>query len=33
MLLADVVDDDARTRIESGGGFVRHAIAGTAPNP
>ena len=31
MLLADVEADAARERIERGGGFVRHAIAGTAP--
>jgi len=31
MLLADVDAEAARVRIEQGGGFVRHAIAGTAP--
>lgn len=31
MLLADVSADVARARIEQGGGFVRHAIAGTSP--
>lgn len=31
MLLADVDADDARARIRRGGGFVRHAIAGTEP--
>ena len=31
MLLADVDATTARERIEAGGGFVRHAIAGTAP--
>lgn len=31
MLLADVAPDEARARIERGGGFVRHAIAGTSP--
>jgi N-acetylmuramic acid 6-phosphate etherase len=32
MLLADVDAEAARVRIERGGGFVRHAIAGTAPS-
>ncbi|MEM0961117.1 MAG: N-acetylmuramic acid 6-phosphate etherase [Bacteroidota bacterium] len=32
MLLADVTADAARQRIEDGGGFVRHAIAGTSPD-
>ena len=32
MLLADVDTEQARQRIERGGGFVRHAIAGTAPS-
>ena len=32
MLLADVDAEAARRRIERGGGFVRHAIAGTAPD-
>ena len=32
MLLADVDADAARKRIEHGGGFVRNAIAGTAPD-
>ena len=31
MELAEVGADDARARIERGGGFVRYAIAGTAP--
>jgi len=31
MLLADVDAETARQRIDRGGGFVRHAIAGTAP--
>ncbi|MEL6617174.1 MAG: N-acetylmuramic acid 6-phosphate etherase, partial [Bacteroidota bacterium] len=31
MLLADVDAGTARQRIETGGGFVRHAIQGTAP--
>lgn len=31
MLLADVDAEDARDRIERGGGFVRHAVAGTSP--
>ena len=31
MLLADVDAEAARERIERGGGFVRHAIAGTTP--
>ena len=31
MLLADVDADAAHDRIERGGGFVRHAIAGTTP--
>lgn len=31
MILAEVGADAARQRIERGGGFVRHAIAGTAP--
>ena len=33
MLLADVDAPEARGRIERGGGFVRHAIAGTTPEP
>ncbi|MCH7976697.1 MAG: hypothetical protein IIC18_09135 [Bacteroidetes bacterium] len=33
MLLADVDADEPRARIERGDGFVRHAIAGTKPNP
>ena len=32
MLLADVDAERAHQRIERGGGFVRHAIAGTAPS-
>lgn len=32
MLLADVDAEAARERIEQGGGFVRHAIAGTTPD-
>ncbi|MEM1117004.1 MAG: N-acetylmuramic acid 6-phosphate etherase [Bacteroidota bacterium] len=32
MVLADVGPEAARARIEAGGGFVRHAIAGTSPN-
>ena len=32
MLLADVDAGAARQRIEAGGGFVRHAVAGTRPN-
>lgn len=31
MLLAEVDAEAARTRIEKGGGFVRHAIQGSAP--
>ncbi|NNF58058.1 MAG: N-acetylmuramic acid 6-phosphate etherase [Rhodothermaceae bacterium] len=31
MLLAEVDADEARARIEHGGGFVRHAVQGTAP--
>jgi len=31
MILADVDAEAARGRIERGGGFVRHAIEGTAP--
>lgn len=32
MLLANVSVEEARTRLERGGGFVRHAVAGTAPD-
>lgn len=32
MLLAGVEAEEARARIERGGGFVRHAIAGTMPD-
>ncbi|GAB5535461.1 MAG: N-acetylmuramic acid 6-phosphate etherase [Rubricoccaceae bacterium] len=31
MILAEVDADTARQRIETGGGFVRHAVAGTTP--
>jgi N-acetylmuramic acid 6-phosphate etherase len=32
MILADVDPDEARQRIARGGGFVRHAVEGTAPD-